>query len=59
MNLNYAVYLYNLGERKAAAKQYNLFEQKLQALQQSNPNDIDPEVSTDSVMHTAICNNFI
>ena len=44
VNLNYCVFLYNTGDRKAAAKQFSIFEQKFQALRSSNPNEIDQEV---------------
>ena len=45
VNLNYAVFLYNLGDRKAAVKQFSAFEQKFQALKSSNPSEIDQEVN--------------
>lgn len=44
VNMNFAIFLYNQGERKGAAKQFTQFEQKFLALKQSNPNDIDQEV---------------
>ena len=45
VNLNYAVFLYNLGDRKAAVKQFSVFEQKFQTLKSSNPSEIDQEVN--------------
>ena len=41
INLNYAVFLYNMGERSASTKQFSVFEQCLAA---SSQTDIDPEV---------------
>lgn len=43
--LNYAVFLYNNGERKAAQKQLSNFENKIKGLKGSaNPANTDPEV---------------
>ncbi len=46
INLNYAVFLYNTGDRKAAVKQFSAFEQKLQQLKGAGIGDMDPEVRT-------------
>ncbi len=45
VNLNYAIFLYNTNDKKFAAKQFSIFEQQFQHLKQSNPNDVDQEVS--------------
>ncbi|XP_071480015.1 BBSome complex member BBS4-like [Diadema antillarum] len=42
--LNYAVFLYNRGERKTAAKHYATFEQKLQKLKEAGGQEIDQEL---------------
>ena len=41
MSLNYAVFLYNTGDRAAAARQFHNFEKRLEAVVS---NDVDPEV---------------
>jgi len=40
--LNYAVFLYNTGDKSAAARQFQNFEKRLSAVAS---NDVDPEVS--------------
>ena len=52
IHLNFAVFLYNAGERKPAAKQFSLFEQKFQKIKQSNPNDVDQEVRYRAFLQT-------
>ena len=52
VNLNYTVFLYNRGERKLAAKQFSLFEQKHKAQGQV---EIDSEVSTAHVIFDCVC----
>ena len=42
--LNFCVFLYNQGERKAATKQFNNFEQRMQKLGKDGVNNIDQEV---------------
>jgi hypothetical protein len=42
--LNYAVFLYNLGDRKAASKVFTNFEERLRTAKQAS-RPIDPEVS--------------
>lgn len=41
INLNYAVFLYNMGDRSAATKQFSVYEQCMAAAAQA---DIDPEI---------------
>ena len=41
VSLNYAVFLYNTGDRPAAARQFHNFEKRLEAVVS---NDVDPEV---------------
>ncbi len=45
VNLNYAVFLHNAGDKQGAAKQFSVFEQKFQQLKSSSPNEIDQEVN--------------
>ena len=40
LHLNYAIFLYNNGDRKSASKQFNLFEEKLKLRRE----DVDAEV---------------
>ena len=49
INLNYAVLLFNTGDRSGAAKQFMLYQSKLRKLQGKQP-DLDPEV-IDSEKH--------
>ena len=42
--LNYSVFLYNTGDRKAATKQFTAFEQLMQKRKETGPADLDPEV---------------
>ncbi|XP_060030253.1 Bardet-Biedl syndrome 4 protein isoform X2 [Erinaceus europaeus] len=44
VNLNYAVLLYNQGERQGALAQYRELERKVGALKDSGATDFDPEV---------------
>lgn len=45
MNLNFAVLLYNQGDKKAALQQYQEMEKKVNVLIESNSNtEFDPEV---------------
>ena len=41
---NYCVFLYNQGERKSAAKQYNIFEQRMQKMAKEPGSTVDSEV---------------
>uniref|UniRef100_A0ABM0MBG2 Bardet-Biedl syndrome 4 protein-like n=1 Tax=Saccoglossus kowalevskii TaxID=10224 RepID=A0ABM0MBG2_SACKO len=44
VHLNFAIYLYNIGDRKAASHHFSQFEQKLQAQRKDNVNvEIDTE----------------
>lgn len=43
INLNYCIFLYNQGERRAAAQQFSLFEKKWQKAQKVNET-VDQEV---------------
>jgi len=45
VSLNFSVFLYNTGDKKAAQKQFSAFETKLKTLKGgSNPANSDPEV---------------
>ncbi|KAJ8042304.1 Bardet-Biedl syndrome 4 protein [Holothuria leucospilota] len=44
INLNFCIFLYNHGERKAAAKQFSLFEQKFKKMKDSATQEVDPEI---------------
>ncbi|XP_077993436.1 BBSome complex member BBS4-like [Glandiceps talaboti] len=45
IHLNYAIFLYNTGDRKTASHQFSLFEQKLQHQRKTNPNaEVDQEM---------------
>lgn len=44
VNLNYAVLLYNQGEKKAALAQYQELEKKVRLLKDSGSVETDPEV---------------
>lgn len=49
VNLNFAVFLYNQGDKKAALQQYQEMERKVNAQVESNSNtEFDPEVLTPS-----------
>ena len=51
VNLNYTVFLYNRGERKLAAKQFSMFEQKHKAQGQV---EIDSEVSMAHILSNCV-----
>ncbi|XP_071785789.1 BBSome complex member BBS4-like [Asterias amurensis] len=42
--LNYSVFLYNTGDRKAATKQFTAFEQMMQKRKETGPAELDPEI---------------
>lgn len=44
VNLNYAVLLYNQGDKKGALCQYQEMEKKVNAVKESSTPDFDPEV---------------
>ena len=44
INLNFSIFLYNSGERKEAAKQFNIYERKMEAYRSEKGNEIDQEV---------------
>ncbi|NXX41871.1 BBS4 protein, partial [Tricholaema leucomelas] len=44
VNLNYAVLLYNQGDKKGALCQYQEMERKVNALKESSTPDFDPEM---------------
>ena len=52
VNLNFTVFLYNRGERKMAAKQFSIFEQKHKAQGQV---EIDSEVSMANIISNCVC----
>lgn len=50
VNLNFAVFLYNQGDKKAALQQYQEMERKVNAQVENNSNtEFDPEVLTPSL----------
>jgi len=44
INLNFSIFLYNSGERKEAAKQFNIYERKMESLRSVKGSDIDQEL---------------
>ncbi|XP_060081334.1 Bardet-Biedl syndrome 4 protein-like [Ylistrum balloti] len=44
ISLNFALYMYNNGQKKEAAKQFKDFEMKMKILKATNPNGGDPEI---------------
>lgn len=44
INLNFSIFLYNSGERKEAAKQFNIYERKMETYRSVKGNEIDQEV---------------
>ncbi|EDV29784.1 uncharacterized protein TRIADDRAFT_18483 [Trichoplax adhaerens] len=44
VNLDYAIALYNWGDKRSAIKQLRLFEDKLTILKEVKSNDVDPEM---------------
>lgn len=44
INLNFSIFLYNSGERKEAAKQFNIYERKMEAYRSEKGNEIDQEL---------------
>ncbi|OWF54543.1 Bardet-Biedl syndrome 4 protein homolog [Mizuhopecten yessoensis] len=44
ISLNLALYMYNNGQKKEAAKQFKDFEMKMKVLKATNPNAGDPEI---------------
>lgn len=51
VNLNYAVLLYNQGEKRDALAQYQEMEKKVNLLKYSSSLEFDPEVSLKSKSH--------
>ena len=49
INLNFSIFLYNSGERKEAAKQFNIYETKMEAYRSEKGNEIDQEVCNSSL----------
>lgn len=45
VNLNFSIFLYNSGERKDAAKQFNVYERKMESYRSVKGVEIDQEVS--------------
>jgi len=52
MSLNYAVFLYNTGDKSAAARQFHNFEKRFQSV---SGTDMDPEVTSLFVFSRAFC----
>ena len=44
INLNFSIFLYNSGERKEAAKQFSIYEKKMETARSVKGSDIDQEV---------------
>ncbi|KAK3755416.1 hypothetical protein QZH41_016631, partial [Actinostola sp. cb2023] len=44
VNLNYATFLYNMGDKKHASKQFAAYEKKMEVFRQTKTNDIDREI---------------
>lgn len=44
INLNFSVFLYNSGDRKEAAKQFNIYEKKMETVRSVKGSDIDQEL---------------
>ncbi|XP_033754504.1 Bardet-Biedl syndrome 4 protein-like [Pecten maximus] len=44
ISLNFALYMYNNGQKREAAKQFKDFEMKMKVLKATNPNGGDPEI---------------
>ena len=44
INLNFSVFLYNTGEKKEAAKQFSIYEKKMETYRSVKGNEIDQEV---------------
>jgi len=44
ISLNYAIFLYNMGDKKHAAKQFSIYEKKMEVFRQTKANDVDREV---------------
>ena len=51
VNMNYAIFLYNQGDKKSAAKQFKAFEQKFKIAKQNDPSSVDQEVK----YHLSFC----
>ena len=55
MSLNYAVFLFNIGDKKKAAKQFSSFDQKIKGLKgNANPANSDPEVGVICIVKPAL-----
>jgi len=55
VSLNYAVFLYNTGDKAAATRQFHNFEKRLQAVASS---DMDPEVTGCNVLQSSVFLHF-
>ncbi|KXJ17659.1 Bardet-Biedl syndrome 4 protein [Exaiptasia diaphana] len=44
ISLNYSTFLYNMGDKKHAAKQFAVYEKKMEAFRETKANDIDREI---------------
>lgn len=44
ISLNYAIFLYNMGDKKHAAKQFSIYEKKMEVFRQTKTSDLDREV---------------
>lgn len=44
MSLNFAIFLYNVGDKSAALKHYKEFESRYKIMRATNPNAADQEV---------------
>ena len=48
INLNFSIFLYNTGEKKDAAKQFNIYERKMESYRLVKGVEIDAEVNLPS-----------
>ena len=48
INLNFSIFLYNTGEKKDAAKQFNIYERKMESYRSVKGVEIDAEVNLPS-----------
>ncbi|XP_065065030.1 Bardet-Biedl syndrome 4 protein-like [Rhopilema esculentum] len=44
IHLNYAAMLFNIGDRRAAAKQFSQFQKKFETFKAANADDVDPQI---------------
>jgi len=50
--LNFSIFLYNSGERKEAAKQFSIYEKKMETARSVKGSDIDQEVHVFALIST-------